>query len=309
MNGWFAIDTPAAPGAVAVVRVVVGPDGAEAFFERACMRPVAVGASAVRPVFGLDHALVARPDERTVLIMPHGGQAIVRGIAGAMKKLGMSRVDHGGAFPEGADAVTVRMLETLARAASPLGVDLLLDQPRRWAAWRPGDRLAEATTLGRLIDPPVVVAVGAANIGKSSLLNALAGASVALAFDRAGTTRDAVGVLVDLGGLVVRWVDTPGIGAGSGGESDRVWVEAGEADLIVRCADAASPGPVGPGEGAGSVTVATRADRGAPGFAADALTSATSGVGLDGLVAVVRERLVPGAAMADPAPWRFWHDD
>jgi hypothetical protein len=309
MNGRFAIDTPASPGAVAVLLVVMdAADGAESFFERAGVRAVAVGASGVRSVFGLDHALVARPDGRTVLIMPHGGQAIVRGIAGALEGLGLACVEAGRVDPQAADAVTERMLDTLARAASPLAIDLLLDQPRRWAAWREGGLLADARVLGRLIDPPVVVAVGAANIGKSSLLNALAGASVALAFDRAGTTRDAVGVLVDLGGLVVRWVDTPGLGAGACVATDRVEAEAARADLIVRCADAGSSGPIGPGADRACVTVATRADRAAPRFAADAVTSAASGMGLDRLVEALRERLVPAASMADPAPWRFWAD-
>jgi hypothetical protein len=307
MNARFAIDTPVSPGAVAVVRVMTGEGGADAFFEGSGVRPVAVGASGVRSVFGLDHALVARPDGRTVLIMPHGGGAIVRGIADALERLGLSREGGGNAFPEAADAVTARMLESLARTASPLGVGLLLDQPRRWAVRRDGDPLADGRVLGRLIDPPVVVAVGAVNIGKSSLVNALAGASVALAFDRAGTTRDAVGVLVDMGGLVVRWVDTPGIGPGTDAAMARVRAEVERADLTVRCADAGSHGPIGPGaDHPCVVTVATRVDRAEPRFAADAATSAASGLGLDRLVAVVRERLVPAAAMADPAAWRFW---
>lgn len=307
MNGWFAIDTPAAPGAVAVVRVVTGKGGADGFFEESGVRPVEVGSSAVRAVFGLDQALVVRPDARTVLIMPHGGNAIVRGIAGALEGLGLARLDGGGVFPESADAVTSRMLEALARAASPLAIDLLLDQPRRWAERRPDDALADAKVLGRLIDPPVVVAVGAANIGKSSLLNALAGASVALAFDRAGTTRDAVGVLVDMGGLVVRWVDTPGIGPGRDDDLERVRAEIGRADLLVRCADAGSAGPIGSGaDHPCAITAATRADRDAIRFQADVVTSAASGLGLDRLVAIVRERLVPAAALADPAAWCFW---
>ncbi len=52
---------------------------------------------------------------------------------------------------------------------------------------------ARDRVLRRLIDPPLVVAIGPPNIGKSSLLNALAGRSVALVADEAGTTRDHVG--------------------------------------------------------------------------------------------------------------------
>ncbi len=309
MNARYAIETPASAGAVAVVRVVTGPGESSAFLDLAGVRAVAEGGAAVRRVFGLDQALVARPDGQTVLIMPHGGRAIVRGIAVALERLGLSRAEAAGGAPEAADDLTARMLDSLARAGSPLAIDLLLDQPRRWAAWRPGDRLADAALLNRLLVPPVVVAVGAANIGKSSLLNALAGASVALAFDRPGTTRDTVGVLVDLGGLVVRWVDTPGITAQDGDDADRVRAEVRRADLVVRCADASSAGPIGPGATHPSrLTVATRADLAPTRFAADVRTSAVSGLGLATLVRAVRERLVPESAMADPAPWRFWSD-
>ncbi len=308
MNARFCIDTPASPGAVAVVRVVA--DDAGAFFSASGIAPVAVGASGVRSVFGLDHALVARPDGRTVLVMAHGGGAIVRGIAERLEGLGVERWGGEADRESAPREVTARMLDALARAASPLAIDLLLDQPRRWASRRAEDPLADARVLGRLIDPPVVVAVGSANIGKSSLLNAMAGASVALAFDRAGTTRDAVGALVDLGGLVVRWVDTPGMGGG-GGEAGEAWArvrdEVARADLVVRCADAGSSGPIGPaGDHPCAITVALRVDRAEPAFAADVRTSAVRGTGMDRLVETVRERLVPAAAMADPGAWRFW---
>lgn len=312
MNACFSIDTPASPGPVAVLRVVT--DDAGAFFDASGMMPVAVGASGVRSVFGLDHALVARPDGRTVLLMPHGGGAIVRGIVERLEGLGLTRWRGGEgrgeeALSEAADTVTARMLDALARAASPLAIDLLLDQPRRWALRRGEDPLADGRVLGRLIEPPVVVAVGAANIGKSSLLNALAGASVALAFDQPGTTRDAVGVLVDLGGLVVRWVDTPGIGGEAGEEWARVREEVARADLVVRCADAGSSGPIGGGlcdRHACAITVGLRTDLAEPGFDAEVWTSTARGSGMDRLVETIRERLVPAAAMADPGAWRFW---
>jgi tRNA modification GTPase len=57
----------------------------------------------------------------------------------------------------------------------------------------------------------VVAIVGPPNVGKSSLLNALAGFDAALVSDIAGTTRDLIEVPLDIYGLKVRFVDTAGI--------------------------------------------------------------------------------------------------
>jgi len=71
--------------------------------------------------------------------------------------------------------------------------------------------LAEARR-GRLIREGFQVAiVGRPNVGKSSLFNALVGASRAIVTDVPGTTRDLVTETVDLAGLRVTLVDTAGI--------------------------------------------------------------------------------------------------
>ena len=63
----------------------------------------------------------------------------------------------------------------------------------------------------RLRDGFEVVIVGPPNVGKSTLLNALAGREAALTSQYAGTTRDVVEVQMDLNGLPVVIVDTAGI--------------------------------------------------------------------------------------------------
>lgn len=56
-----------------------------------------------------------------------------------------------------------------------------------------------------------VALVGRPNVGKSSLLNVLAGSARVLVDDKEGTTRDAVDELIDFGGSTWRFIDTAGI--------------------------------------------------------------------------------------------------
>jgi GTP-binding protein len=59
--------------------------------------------------------------------------------------------------------------------------------------------------------PRRVALIGRPNVGKSSLLNKLAGSDRVLVDAVAGTTRDPVDELIDLGGITWRFVDTAGI--------------------------------------------------------------------------------------------------
>ncbi len=56
-----------------------------------------------------------------------------------------------------------------------------------------------------------VALIGKPNVGKSSLLNAIAGETKSLVDETAGTTRDPVDELIDFGGSTWRFVDTAGI--------------------------------------------------------------------------------------------------
>lgn len=63
----------------------------------------------------------------------------------------------------------------------------------------------------RIRDGFEVAIVGRPNVGKSTLLNALAGRQAAITSDVAGTTRDVIEVRMDLNGLPVIVLDTAGV--------------------------------------------------------------------------------------------------
>lgn len=65
---------------------------------------------------------------------------------------------------------------------------------------------------GRMLrDGCRVVILGAPNAGKSTLLNALANSDVAIVSEEAGTTRDSLEIMLDIGGFPVRLIDTAGV--------------------------------------------------------------------------------------------------
>ena len=72
--------------------------------------------------------------------------------------------------------------------------------------------LSQSFALGNALKEGVQVAiVGRPNVGKSTLLNRLAGEDRAMVSDVAGTTRDTVEVCINISGVIFRLIDTAGL--------------------------------------------------------------------------------------------------
>ncbi len=84
--------------------------------------------------------------------------------------------------------------------------------------------VAGASTAERLRNGFEVAIVGPPNVGKSTLLNWLAGREAAITSELAGTTRDVIEVHMDITGLPVTFLDTAGLREG-GDRVERIGIE------------------------------------------------------------------------------------
>jgi tRNA modification GTPase len=141
---------------------------------------------------------------------------------------------------------------------------------------------AESRSGVRIRDGLVFAVAGAPNVGKSYLVNALAGRDVAIVAPSPGTTRDALEVPVELGGVSVTLVDTAGLrDTFDPVEAEgvrRARMRAATADLVVQVVDATALPEGPPMEGA--LLLANKVDLAAPPVGALGV-SALTGVGLD----------------------------
>ncbi len=109
--------------------------------------------------------------------------------------------------------------------------------------------LAQAGQGALLRNGLKVVLAGLPNVGKSSLLNALAGADVAIVTAIAGTTRDRVTETIQIEGIPVHVIDTAGIRDDQDASDEverigiaRTWAAVEQADVVLHILDA-SRGP------------------------------------------------------------------
>jgi len=175
----------------------------------------------------------------------------------------------------------------------------------------------------RLRDGVSVAIVGRPNVGKSSLLNCLAGREAAIVSPIQGTTRDVIEVHLDLGGYPAILADTAGLRAVGerGVEAEgilRARARAAAADITLIVVDAGALNDIDPVPGADIVhtalIAANKADLSPVPDGATVLgrtvlpISAKTGAGLDHLVADLGRAVAEKAALGTTAaPTRTRH--
>ncbi len=157
--------------------------------------------------------------------------------------------------------------------------------------------LAGSVAAERVRDGFEVAIVGAPNVGKSTLLNCLAGREAAITSSVAGTTRDVIEVRMDLSGLPVTLLDTAGLRETSDAV-ERIGVarateRAIAADLRVFLVEGEERLPVSAQPG--DITVGAKADLGGEGV------SGLTGLGVERLLAEIGDVLGARASGASSA--------
>lgn len=243
-----------------------------------------------------------------------------------------------GALAKQADEWRERLLDALALTEASIDFSDEGDVPQNLQSAACGsvreilsemeEALASAHRGEKLREGFVVAIAGPVNVGKSTLLNALAKRDVAIVTDIPGTTRDQIEVSLDLNGVPVVLVDTAGIRQTKDPvESEgirRALARAQGADLVLWLVDARDQVPPAPPPQATRViTVRTRTDRLASGAQIDApklstetasalSISAHTGEGMEQLIktlAAEASRLAGEPALVTHARQRHWVSD
>jgi tRNA modification GTPase len=211
----------------------------------------------------------------------------------------------GGALSRECDAIRTSLLEAMAAVETQIDFtdvedasDFTLETVKdaaRGAIERIDRALATADAAARLREGFTVVIAGPPNVGKSTLMNALAGRDVAITSPVPGTTRDLIEVFLDLRGYPVILVDTAGVRESHDPIEQegvaRARRRAESADLILWLNDCADD--LGPSLGSATLVVRTKMDlkQADPsvGKPAGVAISAKTGAGVDRLLDVIAE--------------------
>jgi len=264
--------TPPGRGAVAVI-AVNGPQTAQAlsglFHSSAGLPPDQLSAGRIYhghwgTLYG-EEVVLCRCDATTCEIHCHGGAAAVARIVNDLRNAGASQRDwRCGAGPTGQHSLEHAALVALAEARTERAASILLDQ---WHGALRRELQAVATALAEadsdlalarlhtllshrdaglhLTTSFKVALAGRPNVGKSSLLNAIAGFERAIVFDMPGTTRDVLALETAIDGWPVCLADMAGLRDSqdpleySGVQAARDYLQT--VDLVVLVLDASAP--------------------------------------------------------------------
>lgn len=223
----------------------------------------AVISGVLAAVTALPDVRLAEPGDYTRRAFANGRMdlAQVEGLADLVAAETASQRDQalalaGGALGRLAEDWRGRCLDVLAQAEAGLDfaeeeedvAERLDEAARKELLAMAGDLarlIADSARAARIRDGLTIAVTGAPNVGKSSLVNALAMRDVSIVTAIAGTTRDAIEVPIDLGGVAAVLIDT----AGLRDTDDPVEAEgiararrrAADADLVIAVASADAP--------------------------------------------------------------------
>ncbi|WP_118183995.1 tRNA uridine-5-carboxymethylaminomethyl(34) synthesis GTPase MnmE [Paraburkholderia phosphatilytica] len=146
------------------------------------------------------------------------------------------------------EVITLRMLVEATLDFPEEEIDFLEAADARGKLRRIQERLADVLREARqgalLREGLSVVLAGQPNVGKSSLLNALAGAELAIVTPIAGTTRDKVAQTIQIEGIPLHVIDTAGLRDTEDEVEkigiERTWGEIEKADVVLHLLDARS---------------------------------------------------------------------
>ncbi len=236
---WVSLWTPPGRGAVATV-AVGGPRAVSRvgrFFQAVAGRPLdqlpenRILLGRWQTAAGEGEELIVCRRETHVEIHCHGGQAAAKAVIDCLVATGCQLLPwqhlvHATCH----DPIAVEASRALARAVTQRTAAILLDQ-HQGALRRAVDhvvghlasaevaaaagcleQLLQSARLGPYLTQPFRVALcGPPNVGKSSLINVLAGYPRALVSARPGTTRDVLTARIALDGWAIELADTAGL--------------------------------------------------------------------------------------------------
>jgi len=195
----------------------------------------------------------------------HGGREAVRFALALFREQGLQLCGwEDFLYKSGADALSVAAAIAVSQAATVRTAGILLDQQQGalgaaldaiLAALERGDtataeqglaQLARYAEVGQRLTQPWRVAVaGAPNVGKSSLVNALAGYQRSIVAATPGTTRDVVTTRIALDGWLIELADTAGLRRDAEALEEqgirRAKATAAGADLVLWVLDGSAP--------------------------------------------------------------------
>ena len=229
--------TPPGRGAVASIRIE-GPGARELVARHFITRsgrpltdfpPGRIVLGQIRPRG--EEVVLNQYSDRAIELHCHGGLAAVARLEEIFIGDGCRQVSwQEWTASQEADPFAAAARLALAEARTPITAAILLDQYQgalrkameqietflqageKEVAWQQIEALLSRGDTGlHLIRPWQVVVAGRPNVGKSSLINAIAGYQRAIVHSMPGTTRDVVGVQTAMGGWPVEVSDTAGL--------------------------------------------------------------------------------------------------